>query len=149
MRRFLVIAISALPLVYSADIYVSPSGSSTGTGSISSPLKDIQAAVSKAVAGDTIYLRGGTYSPTTNIQITSAKKGTASAPFTLSAYGTERVIIDGEALTGTPAPVGGSLADKDRGVIHVQETAYWKFIGLECALFSFSPDYKKWANSCC
>ena len=107
-----------------ADIFVSPSGSDSGTGSQTSPYKSIQSAVDKAVAGDTIYLRAGTYSPTTNIKIT--KSGTSSAPYTLTAYNSENVIIDGEALTGTPAAVGGSLADADRGVLHIV-ASYWKF----------------------
>lgn len=93
-------------------IYVATSGSDSNAGTISSPLLTIQAAVNKAVAGDTIYLRAGTYgksvhdytrrrseqtlAPTTNIQIT--KSGTSTAQYTLRNYGTEKVIIDGEAL---------------------------------------------------
>jgi hypothetical protein len=50
----------------------------------------------RAVAGDTIYLRGGTYALTTNLQIT--KSGTASAKYTLTNYQSEKVVIDGEGL---------------------------------------------------
>jgi propanediol dehydratase large subunit len=79
-----------------ATIYVSPTGSDTAAGTITAPLKSIQSAVNLATAGSTIYLRAGTYALTTNIQIT--KSGTASAPYVLSAYGTEKVILDGEAM---------------------------------------------------
>jgi hypothetical protein len=79
-----------------ATIYVSPTGSDSGTGSITAPLKSIQSAVNLATAGSTIYLRAGTYALTTNIQIT--KSGTAAAPYVLSAYASEKVIIDGEAM---------------------------------------------------
>lgn len=79
-----------------AAIYVSPTG--TGTGSINAPYGSIQKAVDAAKAGDTIYLRAGTYSPTTNIQI--KKSGTATSPISLRSYNSERVIIDGEALPG-------------------------------------------------
>ncbi|KAF2125632.1 polysaccharide lyase family 9 protein [Dothidotthia symphoricarpi CBS 119687] len=118
-----------LPSVLGATIYVAPTGSDSAAGSLAAPLKSIQTAVNKAVAGDTIFLRGGTYALTTNIQI--KKSGTSAAPITLSAYQTEVPILDGEALTGTPAPVGGSLAGADRGVLHIEKANYWKFVGLE------------------
>jgi hypothetical protein len=82
--------------VRAADIYVSPDGSDDAAGTIGAPLQSIQIAVDQASAGDTIYLRRGTYSPTSNIQIT--KSGTASAPYVLRAYEGEAVIIDGEDL---------------------------------------------------
>jgi hypothetical protein len=78
------------------DIYVSPSG--TGSGSQTAPYGSIQSAVNAAAAGDIIYLRAGTYKPTTNIQIT--KSGTRTSPITLRSYEKEKVIIDGEGLPG-------------------------------------------------
>ncbi|KAF2195714.1 polysaccharide lyase family 9 protein [Zopfia rhizophila CBS 207.26] len=117
-----------LSTAYAATLYVSPTGSDSAAGTLAAPLKSIQVAVDKAVAGDTIYLRGGTYSPTGNIQI--KKSGTSSAPYTLSAYDTEVPIVDGEALPSTPAPVGGSVARADRGVLHVEGASNWKFIGI-------------------
>ncbi|CUA66863.1 hypothetical protein RSOLAG22IIIB_00312 [Rhizoctonia solani] len=109
-------------------IYVSPTGNDSAAGTLAAPLKSIQRAIDKAVAGDTIYLRGGTYALTTNLQIT--KSGTASAKYTLTNYQTEKVIIDGEGLPYTPAPVGGSIPEKSRGILHI-EGSYWRLIGLE------------------
>ncbi|CEL60903.1 hypothetical protein RSOLAG1IB_04142 [Rhizoctonia solani AG-1 IB] len=109
-------------------IYVSPSGNDSNAGTLAAPLKSIQTAINKAVAGDTIYLRGGTYSLTTNIQVT--KSGTSSAPYTITNYQSEKVIIDGEGLPYTPAELGGSIPNKDRGILHI-EGSYWRFIGLE------------------
>ncbi|CAE6430514.1 unnamed protein product [Rhizoctonia solani] len=109
-------------------IYVSPSGNDSSAGTLDAPLKSIQTAINKAVAGDTIYLRGGTYSLTTNLQIT--KNGTSSAKYTLTNYQSEKVIIDGEGLPYTPAELGGSIPNKDRGILHI-EGSYWRFIGLE------------------
>lgn len=109
-------------------IYVSPTGNDSAAGTLAAPLKSIQKAVDKAVAGDTIYLRGGTYALTTNIQIT--KSGTASAKYTITNYQSEKVIIDGEGLPYTPAPVGGSIPDASRGILHIKGS-YWRFIGLE------------------
>jgi len=119
--------------VLSLTLYVSPSGSNSGTGTITSPYLSIQSAVDKAVAGDTIYLRAGTYSPTTNIQI--KKSGTSSAYYTLSAYSTEKVIIDGEALPYTPAALDASLPSASRGILHIQSSNYWKFYNLEYVVY--------------
>ncbi|GMG32399.1 unnamed protein product [Aspergillus oryzae var. brunneus] len=117
MRYHIVYALTAAAsLSAAADIYVSPSGSDTAAGTIDAPLLSIQSAVDKATAGSTIYLREGTYSPTTNIQIT--KSGTASAPYVLRAYDGEKVTIDGEEL---PGYVSLNLCDAE----------YWEFYDLE------------------
>jgi hypothetical protein len=90
-------ALAALLATGSAkDIYVSPTG--TGSGTSTSPYGSIQSAVNAAVAGDVILLRAGTYKPSTNIQIT--KSGTGTQPITLRSYAKERVIIDGENMPG-------------------------------------------------
>ncbi|KAL2814151.1 hypothetical protein BJX63DRAFT_420935 [Aspergillus granulosus] len=118
-----------LPAVFAADIYVAPDGSDDAAGTIDAPLQSIQLAVDQASAGDTIYLRGGTYTPTENIQIT--KSGTASAPYVLRAYEGESVIIDGEELPGTPADLDASLPNGDRGILHIEDAEYWEFYDLE------------------
>ncbi|KAL0254986.1 hypothetical protein SLS55_009510 [Diplodia seriata] len=110
-----------------ADIYVSPTG--TGTGSITAPYGSIQSAVDAAAAGDTIHLRAGTYSPTSNIQIT--KSGTATSPITLRSYEEEAVILDGEELPGTPYGLDESLPNDERGILHIEGGNYWKFYNLE------------------
>lgn len=81
-----------------AELFVSTNGTENGDGSIGSPLNSIHAAVESATPGTTIYLREGTYSLTTNVQID--KSGTADEPYVVSAYESEKVIIDGEELPG-------------------------------------------------
>lgn len=117
-----------VPFVLGVDIYVSPEGSDSGDGSVDSPIASIQDAVDLAVPGDTIFLRGGTYSPTTNIQI--VKSGTEVVPYTLTAYEGEEVIIDGEALPGTPAELDASLPNAERGILHVENADWWRFYGI-------------------
>ncbi|QRW21466.1 pectate lyase [Rhizoctonia solani] len=93
-------------------IYVSPTGSDSAAGTLAAPLKSIQKAIDK------YHLPSwGTYALTTNLQIT--KSGTANAKYTLTNYQSEKVIIDGEGLPYTPAPVGGSIPDKSRGILHI------------------------------
>ena len=111
-----------------SELYVATDGNDANPGTLAQPLRTIQRAVDLAQPGTTIYLRGGTYAPSTNIQL--LKSGTASAPITLRSYGSERVIIDGEGMPHTPAPVGGSIPRSERGAIHI-EGDWWRIIGLE------------------
>ena len=88
---FLFLAASGSAKVYS----VSPSGNDTQAGTLDKPWKLINSAVKKLKAGDTLYVRAGTYSE--KVKVTVA--GTASAPITIAAYGEEKPVIDGSALT--------------------------------------------------
>ncbi|POS71695.1 pectate lyase L [Diaporthe helianthi] len=107
-----ILFLASLPAALAATYYVSPTGSSSGTGTLNSPFASIQTAVDKAVPGDVITLRGGTYKPTKNISI--KKSGTANAYYTLTAYGSESVIIDA-----------------DRGVLHFEKASYWNVSKIE------------------
>jgi hypothetical protein len=117
-----------VPASAATTLYVATNGNDGNTGTQAAPLATIQKAISLITAGGTVSVRGGTYALTSNIQIT--KSGTSSAPITLTAYGSERVIIDGEALGYTPGAVGSTIPAAQRGAIHM-EASYWKLIGLE------------------
>ncbi|MFF4351902.1 right-handed parallel beta-helix repeat-containing protein [Streptomyces sp. NPDC001530] len=56
----------------------------------------LQSAVANAAAGTTIQVRGGTYYPTATLKSTA--NGTSSTRITLTAYGSEKVKIDGSKL---------------------------------------------------
>jgi len=84
--------------------YVSPTGSDSNSGTISSPFLTVQRGQTAAVAGDLIYLRGGTYTMSAS-QISFDdglyscvtylnKSGTASAPIEYRAYTGEVPIFD-------------------------------------------------------
>ena len=51
-------------------------------------------AITAAVAGDTIYARGGTYNLHATISIGSSKNGTAANPYQLLAYPGETPVLD-------------------------------------------------------
>ncbi|KAH7098077.1 polysaccharide lyase family 9 protein [Auriculariales sp. MPI-PUGE-AT-0066] len=110
------------------SIYVATTGSDSNAGTLAAPLLSIQAAVDKAVAGDTIYLRAGTYYPTVSIKFN--KSGTSSAKYTITNYNSEKVIVDGENMPYTPGALDSSIPNADRGIFHI-EGSYWRFIGLE------------------
>jgi hypothetical protein len=84
---------------YCSTYYLAPDGNDTyGDGSIGNPWQKIPKAVTAAVAGDTIYLRGGRYYYDTRISI--SKAGTSSAMYHLFAYpgDANRPILDFSAL---------------------------------------------------
>jgi hypothetical protein len=83
---------------------------------IAQSLRTIQAAINKAQAGDTIYVRNGVYAERLYIQ----KAGAADAPIKLAAHQGEQPIIDGTALN-VPA---------DSGLVVIQQSQDIVLIGL-------------------
>ncbi|GIE80779.1 hypothetical protein Aph02nite_67290 [Actinoplanes philippinensis] len=121
-------AVFQVPASAATTLYVATNGNDANAGTQAAPFATIQKAISLITPGGTIAVRGGTYALSSNIQIT--RSGTSSAPITLTAYGSERVIIDGEALGYTPGAVGSTIPAAQRGAIHM-EASYWKLAGLE------------------
>jgi hypothetical protein len=68
-----------------------PNANDTNPGTITRPLRTIQKAASLARAGDTVYIRAGTYRET----VTPAHSGANGAPITYMPYNNEHVVIDG------------------------------------------------------
>jgi hypothetical protein len=84
-----------------AQKYVATDGSDANPGTLAQPFKTITKAISVAVPGDTIYVRGGTYALTTTISMSSSKSGTDSLRYFLFAYQSERPLLDfSNAATG-------------------------------------------------
>jgi len=102
-----------------ADYFVSPLGLDTNIGSISSPFKTITKAVSVATAGDIIYLRGGTHTYTTRINI--SKSGTAASRLKMYAYpGDPRPVLDFSAMAINSSNRGLDISG-----------SYWHFKGFD------------------
>jgi hypothetical protein len=95
MRKnvLLLILVAIVFTSISANNYIAAiNGTAAGTGTLDSPY-DIPTAISKAVAGDTLYIRGGQYM--LNAQISLSKGGTATARISIFAYpGDERPVLD-------------------------------------------------------
>lgn len=64
---------------------------------INSPLKTINAAAAKAIAGDTVLIREGTYRET----VKSINSGSANQPITFKAFNSERVVVSGLEVIDT------------------------------------------------
>lgn len=129
------------------EIFVSPFNSSDNNeGTIDSPLASIQKAHDLAEAGDTIYLRGGTYLLPKNETITLWKSGTEEAPIRLFAYQNEQPVIDGSRWDRREQD-----ADPRRDLIS-QTGDYWHVKGLEmvdsphAAYTALSASHSVWEN---
>jgi hypothetical protein len=78
-------------MVHATTYYASPNGASSGAGNIDSPL-NFATATGKLVAGDTLWVRGGTYSSSSKISI--SKTGNSSAMIHILAYTGETPVFD-------------------------------------------------------
>jgi hypothetical protein len=93
-----VLGLAVCSTANAATYYVSNTGSDSNPGtSLSAPFQTISMAATVLVAGDTCYIRGGTYRETLTVQ----SSGTANAPITFSAYNNETAVISGaDVITG-------------------------------------------------
>lgn len=108
---------------YCSTYYVDPNGNDSNVGDINHPFQTIGYAVGLVVAGDTIYVRGGTfiYTDTTGGVTLPTKSGASPTNrCSLIGYNGERPILDFNAMSGTSADglkITGS---------------YWHVKGLDC-----------------
>lgn len=105
-------------LLYIKTYYVSPSGSDGNTGTIDAPFFNLSTAIAQAKAGDTIYMRGGTYAYSATIRLTTA--GTAKYRIHILNYPDEHPVLDFSAMV---------LDASNRGFLLTGD--YWFIKGLE------------------
>jgi len=87
-----VLILGLAPQIYATEYYVdqaNTSASDTNPGTSALPWKSIAKANQILVAGDTVYIKAGTYSST----ISPSRSGTATAPITYKNFGTATVTI--------------------------------------------------------
>ncbi len=90
---------SAISCAWSSTYYVDPNGNDSNSGTLLNlPLKTIQKAMNKAIAGDTVYLRGGVYREQVDVM---RGGGNADKMLNVFAYNDEIPIIRGsDQVTG-------------------------------------------------
>lgn len=109
------------PTVTTADYYVAPTGSdSSNPGTVDLPFASVAKAISVARSGDLIYVRGGRYTLSSSVVI-SSKNGSSGNMIKLFAYPGETPILDGARLTGSGP------------VLDIVSSSYWHIKGLEIA----------------
>ncbi len=97
--------------------YVSPSGSDSNAGTLSSPWRTIQHAADSVQAGDTVYVLAGTY----NESVTIAVSGSSTAgpvSFISSPFGA--AIVDGTGLTPSGSNTQGLFNIEDESYVTIQ-----------------------------
>ncbi len=92
LQLFIILFLPLLQIY--AQIYVATDGSDSNPGSFSQPFASIPKAISVAIPGDTIYVRGGTYEISSTIYINSSQSGTDSSRYYLVNYPGERPLLD-------------------------------------------------------
>jgi hypothetical protein len=101
------------PIGTGNNYYVATSGNDNNPGTDALPFRTIQKAVSLLQAGDTVYIKAGTYTETISIYGPGSPSGTASNYITVRNYGNDEVIIDGGCSLANNINLGGS-----RGYAH-------------------------------
>lgn len=76
--------------IFAATYYVATTGSDSNPGTLAAPFKTIQKGIDVLKAGDTCYVRGGTY----NEGLVLKQSGTSSAPITIRNYNGETVTVN-------------------------------------------------------
>ena len=77
---------------WAASYYVAMGGSDAYPGTLEQPFATINEAANRAMPGDTVYLRSGTYNQIVYVW----RSGTAATPITYSGYPGETTVIDGQ-----------------------------------------------------
>ncbi|MFA5328232.1 MAG: right-handed parallel beta-helix repeat-containing protein [Prolixibacteraceae bacterium] len=93
MRKITILFLFISAVVNAGNYYVATDGSDANSGTtLSSPFQTISKACGIAVAGDHIFVRGGTYAYSSTISI--SKSGTEALPIILEGYSGERPLLD-------------------------------------------------------
>lgn len=116
--------VCALPAAETSETvdkhYVAVTGSDANPGTIYSPWRTIQHAANSVDAGETVYIRGGIYQESVDIEVSGSA---AAGPVRFQSYPGELAILDG---TGMIVP-GSDI----RGLINIEDQSYVTIKGLE------------------
>jgi hypothetical protein len=99
---FFLVSIFAASPVDAATYYVAPTGNNANPGTIDRPFASMAQGQQAAVAGDTVYFRGGTYRFVSNTQINGVlvnKSGTSGNRIKYWAYPDETPVFDFSGMT--------------------------------------------------
>ena len=94
-----------------SSFYVSTSGNDSNAGSLAKPFRTIQRAANVAGAGDTVFVRGGTYRET----VRPSRSGSGGAPISFKAYNNENVTVSGADVVSGWSKHSGSVYKARQG----------------------------------
>ncbi|MFZ3167428.1 MAG: right-handed parallel beta-helix repeat-containing protein, partial [Candidatus Methanoperedens sp.] len=131
-------------VIVSGAFYVATNGNDANPGTEAQPWRTIQKAASTLTAGQTVYVKAGTY----NEQITVQNSGSAGKYITFMSYPGQTATVDG---TGNI----GMRNSRDGGLIQIWGKSYINVIGFKiinseyAGLYVNTPgndDNQKWSN---
>jgi hypothetical protein len=111
-------ALSSVLTLEGTIYYVATTGDDDNPGTIDLPWQTIQKAANTLVAGDTVYVRAGTYPE----QVIPQNSGSAGQYITYAAYPGEAATIDGSGI---------ALPDDLFGLFHIVGREYIRVSGLQ------------------
>jgi len=113
--------------------YVATTGNDSNPGTQAFPWRTIQKAANTALAGDTVYVRGGTY----NEQVTiNSHSGSADNWITFTAYPGETPIVDGTGIS-----MMTSYGCINGGLFDVRSVSYIKITGFKIQNSGYAAIY--------
>ncbi len=143
MLGVLILVLIAVPLWaacpssggYNNTCFVATNGSdATGDGTIGNPYQTILKAYQQMAPGDTIQIRGGRYTGSSNRLDQLTLSCTEASPCTIRSHPGEVVILDGSALAASSqvfwSPDLGSQSTTPLAYSDDPKVSHWRFIGL-------------------
>jgi parallel beta-helix repeat protein len=115
VTKVLTVALAVSLTASAGTYYVAPGGQDGWPGTEGQPWATIQHAAETLVAGDTVYIKAGTYPE----RVTPANSGTTGSVITYAAYPGDAVTIDGSGVT-LPAWEAGLI--EISGLSHITVT---------------------------
>lgn len=106
----MVLAIENMTVAAGNTYYVSTTGVNTNPGTLQHPWRTIEYGIEQLEAGDTLYVRGGTYTERIRNWERDLNPGTKEDRITVQAYSSERPVI--------------------KGLFWVEDANYWTFDGI-------------------
>ncbi|MDY0042242.1 MAG: right-handed parallel beta-helix repeat-containing protein, partial [Desulforhabdus sp.] len=120
---FLLIALCATPAI--CDVYyVAPSGSDSNPGTAALPWLTIQKAANTLVAGDTVYVKAGTYQE----RVIPKNSGAVGESITYAAYGNDNVTLDGSSV----------FVPRWAGLFEIMDKSYIQVVGFKIKNSSYT-----------
>lgn len=122
--------------------YMAPDGADSSDGTIGTPWRTLLGASRHLTAGDTLYVRGGTYTDPGGYNWAATASGTAAAPISVLAYPGELPLFDGRGTVQQALIVRGvshltfaglsftRYAPRDNGIFLVISADHIEFLGI-------------------
>jgi hypothetical protein len=113
------VLLNSFPVLAASNYYVAPTGSNSNPGTEAQPWLTIQKAAGAAAAGDTIYIKAGTYHERVKINVSGSSSG---GFITFRNYGNDQVVVDASTIAPT---------EVNPNVVTIDSQKYIKLSGLE------------------